>query len=75
MLALLNQLDHVLVCLIPHPVSLLILLVQVHVIKIRVDQVVKEVFAGAFLVFFLLHFVNTLNLLLVLLQIQFLKIC
>ena len=75
MLALLNQLDHVLVRLIPHPVSLLILLVQVHVIKIRVDQVVKEVFAGAFLVFFLLYFVNTLNLLLVLLQIQFLKIC
>ena len=75
MLALLNQLDHVLVSLIPHPVSLLILLVQVHVIKIRVDQVVKEVFAGAFLVFFLLLFVNTLNLLLVLLQIQFLKIC
>ena len=75
MLALLNQLDHVLVRLIPHPVSLLILLVQVHVIKIRVDQVVKEVFAGAFLVSFLLLFVNTLNLLLVLLQIQFLKIC
>ena len=69
MLALLNQLDHVLVCLIPHLVSPLILLIQVHVIKIGVDQVVKEVIAGAFLVFCLRFFVNTLNLLLVLPQI------
>ena len=69
MLALLNQLDHVLVCLILVLRFLFILLGQVHVIEIGVDQVVEEVISCALRVFFLFFFVSTVSLLFLMLLI------